>query len=122
SGINRRINREKLEYSKLCKELEDSKNIRSMVFKGFSKLIRLRRQQRAFSPAACQEVLLLDERVFSLIRHNKNSDERILVLVNVSDSEYEVSYDCKGTDIITGEAVRKGRIHMKPYQVRWIRY
>ncbi|MGE5679230.1 MAG: sugar phosphorylase, partial [Pseudomonadota bacterium] len=40
SGINRRINREKLEYSKLCKELEDSKNIRSMVFKGFSKLIR----------------------------------------------------------------------------------
>lgn len=122
SGINRRINREKLEYPKLCKELEDVSSTRNMVFKGFSRLIRLRRQQSAFSPAACQEVLVIDERMFSLLRHNKSTDEKILVLVNVSDFEYEVSYDCMGTDIIAGEALGSGRIHMKPYQARWIRY
>jgi sucrose phosphorylase len=122
SGINRRINREKLNYERLCQELEDSGNVRSLVFKGFSKLIRLRRKQSAFSPEAAQEVLFVDERAFSFIRHNKNTDEKILVAVNVSDYEYEIQYDCCGVDIISGEEVSCGRIPMKPYQTRWIRF
>lgn len=122
SGINRRINREKLNYGRLCRELDDGRNIRSMVFNGFSKLIRLRRKQPAFSPEASQEVLFLDERAFSFIRHNSASDEKILVIVNVSDHEYEVRYDCCGVDIISGEEVNCGTIHMMPYQTRWIRF
>ncbi len=122
SGINRRINREKLNYGRLWHELEDSSNIRSMVFKGFSKLIRLRRRQSAFSPDASQKVLFLDDRAFSLIRHNTGTGEKILVIVNVSDQEYDIQYECSGIDIVSEEAISLGSIHMKPYQTRWIRY
>ncbi len=122
SGINRRINREKLNYGRLCQELEDSGNIRSMVFSAFSKLIRLRRQQSAFSPDAAQEVLFQDERAFSFIRHNNATDEKILVIVNVSNHQYDIQYDCCGMDIISGEEVSPGAIQMMPYQTRWIKY
>jgi glucosylglycerate phosphorylase len=122
SGINRRINREKLNYERLCKELEDSEDIRSMVFAGLSKLIRLRRQQSAFSPDASQKVLFLDERAFSFIRHNNSTDEKILVIVNVSDQEYDIEHDYCGIDIISKEEVSHSSIHMMPYQTRWIRY
>jgi sucrose phosphorylase len=122
SGINRRINRKKLDYGRLCQELEDSSNIRSMVFKGFSKLINLRRQQSAFSPDASQKVLFLDDRAFSFIRHNNVTGERILVIVNVSSSELDMKYDCCGTDIISGEEISQGSIPMIPYQTRWIKF
>lgn len=122
SGINRRINREKLNYIELSQELEDSGNIRSMVFKGFSRLIRLRRQQSAFSPDASQKVLFLDERVFSFIRHNDVTGERILVIVNVSSYEFIIKCDCCGTDIISGEELSQGSITMIPYQTRWIKF
>lgn len=121
SGINRRINREKLSYVSLCQELEESGNIRSMVFNGFSKLIRLRRQQSAFSPDSSQQILFLDERAFSFIRHNNRTNEKILVIVNISDTDYEIQYDCCGTDIISGEKVSYGGIEMMPYQTRWIK-
>ncbi|HYF81649.1 MAG TPA: sugar phosphorylase [Clostridia bacterium] len=121
SDINRRINREKLNYGRLCKELEDSGDIRSIVFTGFSKLIRLRRQQSAFSPDASQKVLFLDERAFSFIRHNNSTDEKILVIINVSDHEYDIKHDCCGIDIVSREEISHGGIHMKPYQTRWIR-
>ncbi|HYE82374.1 MAG TPA: sugar phosphorylase [Clostridia bacterium] len=122
SGINRRINREKLSYGKLCRELEDSGSIRSMVFSDFSRLIRLRRQQKAFSPDAEQRVLFLDERAFSFIRHNKHADDRILVIVNVSDQEYDIEYECCGTDIVSGEKISRSSIHMTAYQIRWIEH
>lgn len=120
SGINRRINREKLNYEGLYRELEESGNIRSMVIKEFSKLIRLRRQHSAFSPDSSQKVLFLDERAFCFIRHNNVTDERILVIVNVSDYEYEIEYDGHGVDLVSGEEISHSRVNMMPYQVRWI--
>lgn len=122
SGINRRINREKLAYDTLCKELEDSRNTRSMVFKGFSKLIRLRRQQSAFSPDASQQVLFLDDRAFCFIRHNSSTAEKILVIINAADAEYDIHYDCCGKDLVSGEQICHSAIHLQPYQIRWIRF
>lgn len=121
SGINRRINREKLNYGRLCSELEDGENIRSRVFKGFSRLIKLRRQLTAFAPDASQTVLFLEDRAFCFIRHNGSTDEKILVIVNVSNDEYVAEYDCIGTDVIAGEKINRS-IRMLPYQTRWIKY
>ena len=122
SGINRRINREKLNYDRLCKELEDRGNIRNMVFSGFSRLIRMRRQQPAFSPDAAQEVLFLDERAFCFVRNNTAANERLLVMVNVSEQEYDVHYNCTGIDVVNEEKICGNGIHMLPYQTRWIKY
>jgi sucrose phosphorylase len=119
SGIYRRINRERLDYDTICKELEDAENIRNMVFSRFSKLIKLRGQQSSFSPRSSQQTLLLDNRAFSLIRHGED-DERILAIVNVSSEEYNVQLAYKGIDIINDEMI-DGCTNMLPYQARWIK-
>jgi glucosylglycerate phosphorylase len=119
SGIYRRINREKLDFDRICKELEDVENIRNMVFSRFSKLIKLRRQQSAFAPQSAQNMLFLDNRAFALIRQSKEN-ERILAIVNVSSEEYSIQEAYKGVDIINDEMI-DGGIKMLPYQTRWIR-
>ncbi|MDF2531794.1 MAG: hypothetical protein K0Q65_1375 [Clostridia bacterium] len=120
SGIYRRINREKLDYNDVCKELESKDSIRSIVFNRFSELIRLRRQQSAFSPNALQETVSLDERAFAFIRYHRDNNERILVIVNVSSEEYCIRYMFEGVDIITNELVCNSA-NMLAYQTRWIK-
>jgi sucrose phosphorylase len=119
SKINRRINREKLNYDLLAKEIKDSKSTRYQVFNQYLDLIDIRKQHKAFSPFSSQEVLSLDHRVFSLIRSDEKTSERILVLVNVSDQEIKLDTLYQGKDLMHQEHVRD-KIILKPYQYRWI--
>jgi sucrose phosphorylase len=118
SGIFRRINREKLDYDNLCRELEDEGNTRNMVLGRFSKLINLRRQHSAFAPRSSQQTLFLDQRAFVIVRYAK--DEQILAIINVSSEEYSLHLSYKGFDIIHEETI-DGYIKMLPYQIRWIK-
>lgn len=119
SKINRRINREKLNYDLLAKEIKDSKSTRYQVFNQYLDLIDIRKQHKAFSPFSSQEVLSLDHRVFSLIRSDEKTSERILVLVNVSDQEIKLDTLYQGKDLMHQVHVRD-KIILKPYQYRWI--
>ncbi|WP_258171144.1 sugar phosphorylase [Paenibacillus sp. R14(2021)] len=119
SGINRRINREKLSKADVCEELE-SESLRSAVFARFSALIQLRRRQNAFSPQAAQKVVTFDERIFSVVRENAESGDSILALVNVSDENVQLRIDYAGQELITGKAVGQS-IELLPYQFMWIK-
>jgi len=118
SGINRRINREKLQQRSLYAELE-SDTLRRAVFTRFSDLIRLRRRQSAFNPRAKQDVMFLDDRVFSLLRTNENTGQQILVLVNVSDDRVALETGWSGYDLIGKQPVEKS-VELQPYQCVWI--
>ncbi len=120
SGINRRINREKLNYKLVCREIEQSNTLRNLVFNELSKLIKIRRRHPAFSPNASQKVVFLDGRIFSFIRYNDRSNEKILVLVNVSSEKVSIPNDFRGIDIISDEKIYNEFIEMLPYQARWI--
>ena len=50
SGIKRRINREKLEYSQLELELNSSSSLRNRVFTSYKSLLKIRGQEKAFNP------------------------------------------------------------------------
>jgi glucosylglycerate phosphorylase len=119
SGIYRRINREKLDKETLYSELE-SKTLRKEIFSGLSELIKLRRKESAFSPQAKQEVLFLDNRVFSIRRRNETTGEQILVLVNVSDEKVTLSMEYSGFDIISKKVVNNNVI-LQPYEMMWIK-
>jgi glucosylglycerate phosphorylase len=121
SGINRRINREKLDFEKVCSELEDENSFRSMVFSRFSNLIRLRRNESAFSSSAPQQVLFLDERAFTFIRHNVDTNEKIFVAIDVSGQEYQIKSQYEGIDIVSGEKILAYDMLMLPYSIRWIK-
>jgi glucosylglycerate phosphorylase len=119
SGIPRRINREKLDYDALIEELEDEHSIRHDIFTQYLELLEVRQKQSAFSPNADQGVLFLDDRIFSIVRSNKTTNQHILVLVNVSDEHVMLDTTFAGTDIRTGLPVFK-RIELLPYRYRWI--
>lgn len=120
SGINRRINREKLDLNELVSDLE-SDSLRANVFGQFSERIKLRRAQNAFSPNAVQEVCFLDDRVFSIIRENKETGDKIIVLVNVSAEVVELAgTGIEGENLITGVTVGTD-ISLHPYEAMWIK-
>ncbi len=118
SGINRRINREKLNVDKIISEL-NSNSDRSIILKKYLELIEIRKNNSAFSPSASQEVLSLDKRVFSIYRENHTSKEKVLVLVNVSDEKVSLNHKIDGTDLISNEVIRNN-IVLNPYKYMWI--
>lgn len=84
SGLNRRINREKLDRARLERELGDAHSVRAQIFGGLKQLLRIRRGQGAFHPQAAQRVLAGDERLFAVCRISLDEKERLLCLHNVS--------------------------------------
>lgn len=119
SGINRRINREKFQYDKLVQQLESSPR-RKNVFHGLKKLIRTRQKESAFSPFADQEILPINEQVFSLIRRNNETEESILFIVNACNEEVNVDLPHAGYDLISEELVKE-HVTLTPYQFMWIK-
>jgi sucrose phosphorylase len=116
SGINRRVNREKLEYATLCRALAGT---RGEVFHGLLAMLRLRGEYTAFAPDAAQKILRLDERVFSLWRMNAETGEKILALVNVSASAVRVATGIHGIDLISGLPVADA-VSLSPAGYLWI--
>ncbi|TFE29510.1 sugar phosphorylase [Cohnella luojiensis] len=119
SGINRRINREKLDKHELVNQLETD-TLRRTVFQRFSRLIKIRRRQKAFNPQALEQVMFLDERVFSILRKNEQSGDEVLVLVNVSDETVTLLLPFTGMDLI-GEQHTDANVQLNPYQCMWVK-
>lgn len=111
SGINRRINRQKLLRAELEFGLADQESLRARVFSGLARLLGLRRASPAFAPPARQRMLELDARVFAIVRETADGVERVRCLHNVS------------ADIVTLGAVGelKTALVLQPYEVRWER-
>ena len=116
SGINRRINREKLEYN-ILKESLNTDLRRKSIFEGMKKIIHIRQAHSAFNPYAIQEILELnDSRVFGLKRISK--DETIVFVVNLSAENIVLSTKIEGEDLVTEQVFSQ---ILKPYQFIWVK-
>lgn len=118
SGINRRINREKLDYYKLVEELRTD-SLRKAILDQYIELIYIRKKQSAFSPNSLQDVIYLDRRVFTIMRENEVTKQKIVVVVNVSSEQILLETKYVGTDLINNELIEKS-ISLFPYQYRWV--
>ncbi len=116
SGINRRINREKLEFDTLVKECNTEGSLRNIVFEGIKNMLKVRRNNPAFSPNAKQEILKLDKRLFALKRGEKN---KVLTIINVSAENVEIEKEIQGINLITGKKIN-GNLKLEPYEFYWI--
>ncbi len=129
TGRNRSINREKLDYDVVSKELENEKSLRNMVFYGIRKQIEVRTSEELFHPTNNQKVVKIDNRIFSIIRSNEN--EEILVINNISNDTIELEYlkilelfkNKKNTliEIINNKEIKDGKIVLNPYEYMWIK-
>lgn len=117
SGINRRINREKLDLTKLESELADEDSLRSKVFTQMTRLLNLRQQYAAFSPQAPQKVLNLGNSVFALLRGQ--GEVEIRFVVNLTSAAQSVTLEQSGFDLIS-EQLMPAQFELAPYQFVWL--
>ncbi|WP_411703691.1 sugar phosphorylase [Edaphovirga cremea] len=121
SGINRRINRQKLTLQELEFELASHNSLRALVFNGLSDLIAIRRAHSAFSPQSGQRVLELGHSLFALERYDPQQEDRISCVVNISDRRQPLTLELPGEDLISGKSFN-GSMTLQPWQVVWIKH
>ena len=111
TGANRSINRQKLFLSEVMAELDDPESLRHAVFTAYLHMIELRRNQKAFHPAAKQTVLNVGaQEIFAFLREAPESSEshpekpqRIICLINTSASRVKAVF--KAGDLAPGISV-----------------
>ena len=109
TGRNRTINREKLQFNELKKQLADENSLRSKVFTKYSELLKTRSTSPAFDPHGTQKIMDLHPSVFAAERTSPDGNARVLCLHNVSQKS--VSFSMKdGSDII-----------LQPYEILWLK-
>ncbi len=132
SGIKRRINRARLERANLESDLADPASLRAHVFTGFRALLGVRRRHAAFAPAAPQQVLELDPRLFAVVRGTPDAAERVLCLHNVSGDPVTIDGAslrrhgfARQTDLLPlaqdETAAVAGGVRVGPWATRWVR-
>ncbi|WP_375748813.1 alpha-amylase family glycosyl hydrolase [Vibrio sp. HN007] len=117
SGINRRINREKLGYERLETELGEEGSLRQRVYSQMMELLEIRMQQKAFSPQSSQQILELGDGLFGMIRGE--GDEAVRYIVNISDKPQDVVLPASGRDLVSGESI-ENNLTLNPYQFVWL--
>lgn len=117
SGIKRRINRQKLDKETLTRELDNPKSFRSRVLSRYLELINIRKTTSAFSPCAHQRPINLDKRLFCIERHNRKTQEKIRVIINLTDER--ISLRGGGLNLITKSTLPL-EYETKPYQIIWL--
>ena len=104
--------------------LQDPQHDAHKVFAALKQIITVRRATSAFAPQAEQACLEVDQRLFCVKRHNKDTGSHILCLFNVSNETVTLEPNRVGLssekhyqDIISGK--QTSRIVLSPYQVSW---
>jgi sucrose phosphorylase len=132
TGMNRSINREKLNIDELQAEIDHPESLRFHVFNGFKQMLTVRRNQTAFDPHGEQQVLDRNPAVFGLLRTGRGSAQRILCLTNLSDTPQTITLkrnDLQGewnkmVDLLdSGSEIQANdtiTIELSSYQVSWM--
>jgi len=121
TGVNRAINREKLQLKRVKGELSERGSRRELVYSALTRLLRERRKHRAFHPEGPQTVLNLNRQVFAVERQSPDGSEKILSIINLSYEPVYLRPKFRGrVDLITGTTLEK-QIDLEPYGIRWLR-
>jgi len=132
SGANRTINRQKCSRLELEGNLSDNNHLRSRVFGGLARLLRVRAGSLAFDPYGLQRVFNFSSSVFALMRTSPRSGAGVLCLQNVSSFTQSLSLDFANifssstgrsvlVDLISGKSINHDdAFSLDPYQTCWI--
>jgi sucrose phosphorylase len=134
TGRARSINRKKFVLKELERRFKDPKNNIGKIFYQLRELLSIRTQQIAFSPYGEQHTLKIDDRLFGLVRHGPNDGSGILVLINISSEQFDVTINLANSifknlqemdDLINGGSYAmfdgKLRVTFGPYQSMWLK-
>ncbi len=112
TGQNRTINREKLTYSRVMKDLNTPGTLRNRIFSGFQDMLKVRRREAAFHPSGRMQIIPTEKDVLCVLRISPDNNEYVLSLINVNPglttvriplSELPKPIKTNYTDLIQGE-------------------
>lgn len=118
TGMNRTINREKLDYEQLRSELQSPSSIRSQVFSALAALLIRRKNQRAFHPYGSFDFPEFGNGVFAITREYQK--QKVLCLFNFKNEASSIQLP-QGTykDIISDRTVQDS-IRLDGYGFQWL--
>lgn len=104
SGINRRINREKLEFENLTSLLKNSDSRQAKISGYLKTLIRIRKTDSAFNPYGSFKVEQPHKGIFSLERISKDEKSKVKTFFNLSDKKVSIPLDYSDVkmDLLSG--------------------
>lgn len=126
---NRSINRHEWQYDALIEQLNDDSSHHKQVYEKISKLIQLRRKQKAFHPNATQFTLHIGDHLFGFWRQSIDRRQSIFCIFNITDekqslllSDLNLVVTHKWQDLISGYTFDNSHdeITLDPYQMMWI--
>ncbi len=129
TGVNRTINRKRINYPELRADLSDPTSTSARVLAEMKRRIDIRSRQAAFHPNATQFTMQLGDDIFGFWRQSIERDQSIFALHNVTDREVRVPALSINliegdvwTDLLSDEPIEaeSGDIVFAPYQARWI--
>jgi len=118
SGINRRINRAKINLERLEEELQDKSNLRSIIYKAYNQLLKTRSNERAFYPYGDAE--FFEEGPLFLVER-RHGGEKLLCIHNFSSALNNIEDHLFGKQFITDESVLVDG-QLKPYAFIWLKF
>lgn len=125
TGMNRSINREKLNYNKLEEELNTPGSLRRVVFLKYKKLLSIRTHESAFDPFGGFTFPKLHPNVFATEQISLDCQSVVLALHNFKNAEVTIDtsiiFEPPFKDLITGERYETSEITLQPYQVAWLK-
>ncbi|MCK4936315.1 MAG: sugar phosphorylase [Elusimicrobiales bacterium] len=126
TGMNRTINREKLEFGKFEKEINSKDHIRKIINDKYSALLKVRSREKAFSPYARQKVIDFGKSFFALLRGEVKNE--VLCIVNISAKPQRIKGNLRtyigsrgAKDIIAGRIIKEKNPILEPFEILWLK-
>jgi glucosylglycerate phosphorylase len=131
TGRARTLNREKFSLASLEEVLADPGSHSSRVFKGYRRMLQVRREQPAFHPKGEQRILDLGEGVFGVLRLASSDNDNLLCLINVTSKQQKIPKAAVGmerlpsgvfTDLLSNLHLDlSNELKVEAYQVLWLK-
>ena len=114
SGINRRINRKKLSYTDLEKELQIKDSLRVRVYEDYKELLKIRRSEKVFNPTG--KAKFYNENGIFIVERTQDN-ETIYCLHNFTGEEKNIEKYTKGKVSLVNEM----NDVLGKYEFRWLK-
>lgn len=120
SGNKRRINREKLKFENLTKELAASGSLRNKIYTSYKQLLKIRIKEKAFNPFGNAEYFNINNKIFIIKREYKK--EIIFAIYNFSNNLEQINaLSPKVFDLLNEKELVETIWKIKPHSFCWLK-
>ncbi|WP_340198415.1 alpha-amylase family glycosyl hydrolase [Ascidiimonas sp. W6] len=119
SGINRRINREKLAFPDLVSEITNAQSLRHQVYERYIKLLELRAKEPSFNPYGKARFSEIGK---ALVIERSYDQDCLICIFNLSEHHLNVKLPVqKGYELVHNKRYQNTSIDLNPWGFKWIK-